>query len=48
MSAPPVIFFRGLLKFSAADTAGAAAEWAKLNVADIPPDSLYMLWRVAG
>ncbi len=48
MSAPPVIFFRGLLKFSASDTAGAATEWAKLNVADIPPDSLYMLWRVAG
>ncbi len=44
----PVIFFRGLLKLSASDTAGAAAEWAKLNVADIPPDSLYMLWRVAG
>lgn len=48
MTNPPVIFFRGLLKFSTSDTAGATAEWAKLNVADIPPDSLYMLWRMAG
>ena len=48
IATPPIIFFRGLLKVSAADMAGATAEWAKLNVADIPPDSLYMLWRVAG
>lgn len=48
MTNSPVILFRGLLKFSASDTAGATTEWAKLNVADIPPDSLYMLWRVAG
>lgn len=45
---PPAIYLRGLLKFRNDDTAGAAADWATLDVAAIPGDALYPPWRVAG
>lgn len=43
---PPVIYLRGLLKFSLNDVAGAAAEWDRLKLSDIPPDQLYAPWRL--
>ncbi len=47
LALPPVIYLRGLLKFTADDTAGAEAEWSKLDLASIPPDYLYIPWRLA-
>lgn len=47
LSAPPVIYLRGLLKFTLNDTDGAAGEWAKIDVAVIPPDHLYAPWRLS-
>lgn len=44
----PLVYLRGLLKFRSGDTAGAAADWATLDVAAIPGDALYPPWRVAG
>lgn len=46
MALPPVIYLRGLLKFTAGDTAGAEAEWSKIDIAAIPPDYLYLPWRL--
>lgn len=47
LSTPPVIYLRGLLKFTLNDTDGAAGEWAKIDVAVIPPDHLYAPWRLS-
>lgn len=47
MTESPVIYLRGLLKFSAQDVEGASGEWAKLELAKIPPDYLYAPWRLA-
>lgn len=46
ITAPPVIYLRGLLKFSQGDFPGATEEWAQLDTADIPPDHLYAPWRL--
>ncbi len=43
----PVIYLRGLLKFTLADLPGAEAEWATLDVSAIPADHLYAPWRLA-
>lgn len=47
MTEEPVIYLRGLLKFTQSDMTGAAAEWAKLEPSRIPPDHLYAPWRLA-
>ena len=46
MDSPPVIYLRGLLKFTLGDLPGAAGEWNKLDVAVIPADHLYAPWRL--
>lgn len=45
--APPVIYLRGMLKFSRGDGQGAAAEWGRLDVEAVPADHLYAPWRLA-
>ena len=47
LAAPPVIYLRGLLKFTLQDLTGAAAEWQRMDVASVPPDFLYAPWRLA-
>jgi hypothetical protein len=47
MTESPVIYLRGLLKFTVQDLDGAAAEWAKIEASQIPPDPLYAPWRLA-
>lgn len=47
LDSAPVIYLRGLLKLALQDNTGAAAEWQRLQVADIPPDHLYPPWRLA-
>lgn len=47
LSSPPIVYFRGLLKFGAGDASGAQSEWSAIDLAQIPPDYLYLPWRVA-
>lgn len=47
LTAAPVVYLRGLLKFAREDRAGAADEWGKIELASIPPDFLYAPWRLA-
>lgn len=46
LAPPPVIYLRGLLLFSKDDVQGAASEWARLDVAAVPPDFLYPPWHL--
>lgn len=47
LTTAPVIYLRGLLKFTRNDADGAAGEWAKIDAAKIPADHLYAPWRLA-
>ena len=44
---PPVVYLRGLLRFSLGDPVGASGEWAKIDISAIPADHLYAPWRLA-
>ena len=44
----PCIYLRGLLELSSSHPDRAQAEWARLDLAAMPPDFLYAPWRLAG
>lgn len=46
LAPPPVIYLRGLLMFSKDDALSAANEWARIDVAALPPDLLYAPWHL--